>query len=422
LTAHADPGICWRVPRPRSELVVVVSAAATFGALMASYSAFKPVRDTLVLDGDPDRIPWLFTATFVAMLVLSPIWGALVKKGPRRVVPISFHVFALCAFGFAIANRAQWAPIAVGRVFYVWASVFNLFVVSVFWSLLSDLLGAATAKRLYGPIAAGGTIGTVVGPVLTKALVAHVGDAGILAMSGVLLEVAVVGVTLLRRSAVAEGEGDPPVAGKAFDGLIDVVRSPYLRSIVGYVLCTSFAATFIYLAQSHIVHDLLKDRVARTDYFATVDIYVAVATLVVQVVLAGPLIGWFGPGVVLCVLPIVQVTGLISIVAAPSLALLMVVLVVGKTATHGLTRPSRELLFTVISREDKYRAKNAIDTVGYRLGDFTGAWLGEGLAAAASGALVGGVAVLGVAWIALATLLGAGFRRRVGAQSTKDST
>jgi AAA family ATP:ADP antiporter len=405
------------VPRPRSELVVVVSAAATFGALMASYSAFKPVRDTLVLDGDPDRIPWLFTATFLAMLVLSPIWGALVKRGPRRVVPISFHVFALCAFGFAILNRAEWEPIVVGRVFYVWASVFNLFVVSVFWSLLSDLLGAGTAKRLYGPIAAGGTIGTVVGPVLTKALVAHVGDAGILAMSGVLLEVAVVGVTLLRRSAVAEGEGDAPVAGGAFDGLIDVVRSPYLRSIVGYVLCTSFAATFIYLAQSHIVHDLLKDRVARTDYFATVDIYVAVATLVVQVVLAGPLIGWFGPGVVLCVLPIVQVTGLISIVGAPSLSLLMVVLVVGKTATHGLTRPSRELLFTVISREDKYRAKNAIDTVGYRLGDFTGAWLGEGLAAAASGALVGGVAVLGVAWIALATVLGAGFRKRVAKEA-----
>lgn len=403
----------------------MVSAAATFGALMASYSAFKPVRDTLVLDGDPDRIPWLFTATFVAMLVLSPIWGALVKKGPRRVVPISFHVFALCAFGFAIANRAQWAPIAVGRVFYVWASVFNLFVVSVFWSLLSDLLGAATAKRLYGPIAAGGTIGTVVGPVLTKALVAHVGDAGILALSGMLLEVAVVGVTLLRRSAVAadaEIAGDPPVAGKAFDGLIDVVRSPYLRSIVGYVLCTSFAATFIYLAQSHIVHDLLKDRVARTDYFATVDIYVAIATLVVQVVIAGPLIGWFGPGVVLCVLPIVQVTGLISIVAAPSLALLMVVLVVGKTATHGLTRPSRELLFTVISREDKYRAKNAIDTVGYRLGDFSGAWLGEGLAAAASAALVGGVAVLGVVWIGLATLLGAGFRRRVEPTSAKEPT
>jgi len=404
------------VARARSELVVVVSAAATFGALMASYSAFKPVRDTLVLDGDPDRIPWLFTATFVAMLVLSPIWGALVKRGPRHVVPISFHVFAVCAFGFAFANHAGWAPVVVGRVFYVWASVFNLFVVSVFWSLLSDLLGANTAKRLYGPIAAGGTIGTVVGPVLTKALVAHVGDAGILAMSGLLLEVAVVGVALLRRSALAvssEGEGDPPVEGGAFDGLIEVVKSPYLRSIVAYVLCTSFAATFIYLAQSHIVHDLLKDRAARTDYFATVDIYVSIATLVVQLLLAGPLISWVGPGVVLCVLPLVQVAGLIGLVTMPSLALLMVVLVVGKTATHGLTRPSRELLFTVISREDKYRAKNAIDTVGYRLGDFSGAWLGEGLAAAASGALVGGVAVLGVAWIALATLLGRGFRRKL---------
>jgi AAA family ATP:ADP antiporter len=130
-------------------------------------------------------------------------------------------------------------------------------------------------------------------------------------------------------------------------------------------------------------------------------------------VLAGPLIGWIGPGLVLCVLPLVQVTGLTTLVAVPSLAALSVVLVVGRTATHGLTRPARELLFTVISREDKYRAKNVIDTVGYRLGDFGASWLGKGLAAAAGGALVAGVAVLGVGWIVLATLLGAGFRRRI---------
>jgi AAA family ATP:ADP antiporter len=404
------------VARTRTELVVVVSAAATFGALMTSYAAFKPVRDSLILDGDPDRIPWLFTATFIAMLIVSPIWGALVKRGPRHVVPIAFHVFALCCLGFAAANHAGWSPVQVGRVFYVWAAVFNLFVVSVFWSLLADLIGAGRARTLYGPIAAGGTVGTLVGPLLTKILLPHIDVAGILVMSAACLEIAVIGVVTVRRAAATlsiEDVDDPPVAGGAFDGLVHVVRSPYLRSIVGYVLCTSFAATFIYLAQSHIAHDLLANRDARTDYFATVEIYVAVATLVAQLAVAAPLISRFGPGAVLRILPVVQVAGLCVLVASPSLAALMVVLVVGKTATHGLTRPARELLFTVISREDKYRAKNAIDTVAYRLGDVTASWFGQGLAAAASGALVGGVAVLGVGWLALATILGAGFRRRV---------
>ncbi|MEO8553581.1 MAG: MFS transporter [Kofleriaceae bacterium] len=401
--------------RSRTELAIVVSSAATFGALLASYSVFKPVRDSLILDGDPDQIPWLFTGTLIATLVLSPIWGALVKRGPRHVVPFAFHVFAVCAFGFAIAVGSGWSPVDVGHMFYLWASVFNLFVVSVFWSLLADLLGPGTARKLYGPIAAGGTVGTIVGPLLTKGLVDRIGVAGVLVVSGLLLEVAVIGVMFVRRTARAisiEDAGDPPVAGGAFDGLAQVVRSPYLRSIVGYVLCTSCAATFIYLAQSHIAHDLLHGRDARIEYFATIELYVAIVTLALQLLVATPLIGLVGPGVVLCILPIVQVTGLVTLVSVPTLAALTVVLVIGKASTHGLTRPARELLFTVISREDKYRAKNAIDTVGYRFGDFSASWLGKGLAAAAGGALVTGVAVLGAGWVALALVLGVGFRAR----------
>jgi len=393
---------------------VVVSAAATFGALLASYSAFKPVRDALILDGDPDQIPWLFSATFVAILAIAPLWGALVKRGPRHVVPIAYHVFALCAFAFAAVIRANVSPVTVGRVFYVWSAVFSLFVVSVFWSLLADLLGPSSARRLYGPIAAGGTIGTIVGPALAKGLVGTIGVAGIVAVSGILLELAVIGVAFVKRTAVVDDAPvDPPVEGSALDGIRHVLGVPYLRTIVGYVLCTSCAATFIYLAQAHIVHDLLSDRTARLDYIATIELYVNIATLIVQLAIAGPLIGRFGPGLVLCVLPIVQVTGLTVLVGVPSLATLTVVLVVGRSATHGLTRPARELLFTVISREDKYRAKNVIDTVGYRLGDFGASWLGKGLAAAAGGALVAGVAVLGVGWIVLATLLGVGFRQRI---------
>jgi AAA family ATP:ADP antiporter len=397
--------------------------AATFAALLASYTAFRPVRDTLVLDGDPDKIPWLFLATFVAISVVSPIWSALLANRSRRsFVPLAFHVFAACAIGFSLIERAEPASVLVGRVFYVWSAVFNLFVVSVFWSLLADLLGPRIARQLYGPIAAGGTVGTFVGPLLTKLLVGTIGVAGVLLMSALLLELAVIGVHGVRRVAVGldrdtgsapDDEPDASAGGGAFTGIAHVAKSPYLSAIVGYVLCTAFAATFMYLAQQRIVHDALADRVARTDYFATLDLWTAGGTFVLQTLIARPALGALGPGVVLAVLPLAQLAGISVLAAAPSLTALAFAQVISRSATHGLTRPARELLFTVVSRDDKYRAKNAIDTIGYRFGDVAAGWLNTGLIAlGGSIALVGAAVPLVAIWLVLAAILGAGFRRR----------
>ena len=409
--------------RTSSKVSVAGWAAATFAALLASYSAFRPVRDALILDGDPDQLPWLFLVTFVAISVASPAWSALLaRRAPRRFVPWAFHAFALCAIGFALVVRAELSPITVGRVFYVWSAVFNLFVISVFWSLLADLFGTDTARQLYGPIAAGGTIGGIVGPFLTSQLVGRIGVAGVLVMSAVLLELAVLGVIRVRRIAAqlasalaAPIEPDQPPGGGALTGIAHVARSRYLSGIVGYVLCTAFAATFMYLAQSRLVHDALTDRVARTSYFATIDTWTAVVTLALQTGVAGPAIRRFGPGVVLAVLPIAQLVGISVLSLAPSLAALAILQVIGKSATHGLTRPARELLFTVVSRDEKYRAKHAIDTIGYRLGDFASSWLYKGLLAIGAGTsvLVGAAIPLAAIWLALATTLGVGFRRRV---------
>lgn len=408
--------------RAQSETAVAVWGGVTFGLLLASYSAFRPVRDSLITGGNPDQLPWLFTLTFVAVSVVSPVWGAAVAKSPRRVVPLAFHAFALCLAAFFAVTRANVAPVTVGRVFYVWSAVFNLFVVSVFWSLLADLLGPGIARTLYGPIAAGGTVGTFVGPLLTKTLLGTIGTAGVLMMSAVLLELAVLGVAQVRRAArgleTAGEQQDPPVEGGALDGLKHVVRSPYLASIVGYVLCTACAATFVYLAQARIVHDTLPDRAARTDFFATIDLVVAAVTFGVQLVAAGPLIRWLGPGIVLCVLPLVQGIGIAVLAGAPSLTVLAIIMVAGKSATHGLTRPARELLFTVIPRADKYRAKNVIDTMVYRLGDFGSSWLNQGLEAAGAGVLAIAALPLSAAWLALAIVLGVGFRRRATQEVT----
>lgn len=409
--------------RRRPELAIVGWSATTFGALLASFTAFRPVRDALVLDGSPDDIPWLFTGTFVAAMIASPLWSRLLTNRPkRRVVPIAFHVFAACALVFAWLVSAAIAPVAVGRVFYIWSSVFNLFVVSVFWSLLADLLGPSTARRLYGPIAAGGTIGALVGPLLTKLLVTTIDVPGVLVMSALLLELAVFGTWRVKLAGEASDRPpedrapeDTPAHSGLLTGASRVMRSPYLIAIVGYVLCTATAATFLYLEQATIVKQGFADRVARTDFFATLDLWIAAATLVVQTVVAGRLLGWFGPGLVLCLLPLSQGIGISLLAIAPSITVLAIVQIVSRTLTHGVTRPARELLFTVVDREDKYHAKNMIDLVGYRFGDFGSAWLHKGLVAlgAGSAALAVAAVPLVAIWIGLAVALGVGFRRRV---------
>ena len=401
-------------------------SAAAFGLVLASYAAFRPVRDAIILDGDPDQIPWLFTATFVAVSVASPVWSALVgrRAARRALVGGAFHLFAACEVVFFALVRAGVAPVVVGRAFYVWSAVFNLFVVSVFWSLCADLLGPGAARRLYGPIAAGGTIGTLVGPALTRVLVGSIGVAGVLLMSAVLLEGAAITVVGMRRAAVGFARDDQPEPvrekGGAFAGVAHIARSPYLGAIVGYVLCTACAATFMYLAQAHIAHDELFDRNARTEFFADIDLWVAAVTFVLQSLVAGPLLGRLGPGLVLTALPIAQAIGISWLVAAPSLGALAMAQIASRSATHGLTRPARELLFTVVSKDDKYRAKNAIDTIAYRLGDFGSSWLYRGLTAVGAGgiAVAGATAPLVAIWLALALAMGAGFRRRANGANT----
>jgi AAA family ATP:ADP antiporter len=413
--------------RSRTELVVAGWGAVTFGALLASYSAFRPVRDALILGGNPDQIPWVFAGTFIVISVVSPAWSALLARwSRRRVVPLAYHVFAACAVGFSIVKFAGFAPITVGHVFYIWSAVFNLFIVSVFWSLLADLLTPGMARRLYGLVAAGGTIGTLIGPGLTRLLAGTIGVAGVLLMSAVLLEVAVLGIRGTRRAAERlerdpayqpEGESDAPAGGGAFTGIAHAARSPYLSTIVGYVLCTAFAATFVYLRQAVIVKVAIHGEIARTDYFATIDVWVAVVTLGLQTLVARPALQRFGPGVVLTVLPLAQLVGIAVLVGAPSLTALAIVLVIGRSATHGLTRPGRELLFTVVSRDDKYRAKNAIDLIAYRFGDVAAGWLNTALIAVGGGvALVAAAVPLVAIWLGFAVMLGLGFGRRTTAE------
>jgi AAA family ATP:ADP antiporter len=286
----------------------------------------------------------------------------------------------------------------------------------VFWGLLADLLGPATAKRLYGPIAAGGTIGAIVGPALTRLFVDDIGIDGVLVMSAVLLEVAVIGVNRVRHHGEKlTREPDEPTPGGALRGFENVMRSPYLLAIVGYVLLTATAATFVYIEQAAIVRVQLPNRVDATELYASMELWTQAGTFVVQSLLATPLLAFVGPGVVMMLLPLAQGIGISSLVAAPTIRTLAPVYVATRVITHGLTRPARELLFTVVSRDDKYQAKHAIDTFGYRLGDFSSAWLNQGLKALGLGgvALIGVMLPLSVIWAGIAVALGVGYKRRL---------
>lgn len=372
----------------------------------------RPVRDALVLEGNPDRIPWLFSASFLIFIVIAPIWGAAVRKSPRRVVPASFHVFAIGSLAFALLVKFRVGTSVTPYAFYIWAAVYNQFIVSVFWSLLADLVGPDTARTLYGPISSGGTIGAFCGPLLTKFLLAHIGFSGVMLLPVVFLELAVVGSWQIKR--IARGlevtHEDTPLEENAVAGLVRTAKSPYLRSLALFTLFTAIAATFVYYAQANLVKVELPDRNTRTDYFATLDLWQQSATFVVQLVLAPLLLRRFGPGPVLCLLPLLQLAGLIGYWLAPSIAMIAALHISSRTVALGLTRPARELCFTVVSRDDKYRAKNVIDTLMYRAGDFVSSWVFLALGLGAG--LISLTVPMAIVWVAIAVWLGLDFRRR----------
>ena len=404
------------------EIRIAAWGAVTFGALIASHSVFRPVREALISE-DADNIPWLFLGTFLSLTILSPLWSRAIDwKGRRTMVPLAFHVFAASALVFAVAFALELDAIALGRVFYIWHAIFNMFVVSVFWSLLADLLNHETARRLFGPIAAGGTVGAFAGPAVVKLFVDDIGGEGVLVISAGLLELAVIGVAQIRIAGEHLVHEAPRREVGAFAGIGQVARSPYLRMLAGYVVCTATLATFLYFEQAHLARAEIPNRTERTEYFAEIDLWTSAGTFVLQTFVAARLIKWFGPGPVLAILPLAQSIGLSAVILAPSLTVLVVVQASGRAITHGLTRPARELLFTVLDPDAKYRAKNAIDTIGYRFGDVAAAWVRTGLVAlAGTTSLVFATAPVALIWIVLAVALGREFGSLTGRRDSSRS-
>lgn len=363
------------------ERPAVAWAFLYFFAILCGYYILRPLRDEMGIVGGVKNLPWLFTATFVVMLLAVPFYSAVVARFPRRtIIPVVYRFCALNLLGFLVLDRAHVSEVWVARVFFVWVSVFNLFVVSIFWSFLADTFRQDQGKRLFGAIAAGGSLGAIAGPAIAAVLVKPLGRPGLFVASALLLEAAVFCVKRLIAWAGVHHAGgfgtapDRPVGGGVFAGFRLALSSPYLLAIVGMMLAYTITSTVIYADQARIVEATVHDSAARTALFARIDLWVNVVALVLQSVVTGWVLTVLGLGAALLALPLLTAGGFVGLAMAPGLATLVVVQIARRGLQYGLERPSREVLFTVVSPEEKYKAKAFIDTVVFRGGDAASIW------------------------------------------------
>jgi len=382
--------------------------------VLGGYYVIRPIRDEIGADRGVENLPWMYTGTLVTMLVANALFSAIVARmSRRRFIPIAYRFFManLVIFYVLMHTLTPAQNVWVGRAFYVWVSVFNLFVVTLFWAFMTDVFNSEQAKRLFAFISVGGSIGAIVGPIITVTLVHKLGAANLILVTAAMLEAApwcvkffptefardperqprnpVEATSKLApphpstalRSARDDRTAEQPIGGGILAGITHVIRSPYLLGICGFVLLYTVTTTFSYFQQTEITGHQFQDRNARTAFFAQLDLVVNTLTLVLQLFITGHLMKRLGVGITLVTMPLLSMVGFLALGFAPTLGLLAVFQVARRATNFGFTRPAREVLFTVLRREDKYKAKSLIDTFVYRTGDQIGAWSYSGLRA-----------------------------------------
>ncbi len=374
-----------------------------FFSVLSAYYVIRPIRDEMGVAGGVNNLPWLFTGSLVGMMLVNPPFAALVARLPRsKFVAVTYRFFMANLVLFFVLFKTASRPEAIwlGRIFYIWTAVFNLFVVSVFWAFMADVFSRNQGKRLFGFISAGGTLGGIAGSSLTTFLVAHLGTSDLLWISIVLLEVAVMSVRHLSRLSdalrVKRGmeQQERVIGGGVLSGISHALKSPYLLNISAYMLLFTILSTFLYFEQASIVEHTIISRAARTAFFGKVDLLVNVMTLGVQIFLTGRTMKALGVALTLTILPALSIAGFLTLGLMPTIVVVVCFMALRRSGNYAIARPAREVLFTVLAREDRYKAKSFIDTFIYRAGDQIGAW---------SWALMGffGLGMTGVAFMAV---------------------
>jgi AAA family ATP:ADP antiporter len=407
-----------------NEVRALLWSFAYFFSVLCAYYILRPMRDEMGIIGGVRNLPWLFTATFVTLLAAIPFYGFVVSRLPRRIfIPVVYRFFIANILIFWGLLQFDFDKELTARIFFVWISVFNLFVVSVFWSFMADMFRNEQGKRLFGFIAAGGSAGVLLGPSLTIVLAKPLGAVNLLLISALILEIAVFCTRRIERETIiqdrdtvqtiddASGEA---IGGGTMAGLLLVLRSPYLAGIALWVMLLSLAGTFLYFEQQHIVAAASDDSTQRLRIFASIDLAVGVLTILIQLSATGRIISRVGVGPAAAILPLVAIIGFSALVVAPMLLTVIIFQACQRTANFAISNPAREIFFTVVDREEKYKAKNVVDTVVFRGGDAASGWAYaamQGLGLQVAGIAMATIPIAAL-WFGLSLWLGRAQSRR----------
>jgi ATP:ADP antiporter, AAA family len=385
------------------EMPALLASFATLFCMFAAYTMLRPVRDTMGITSGVENIPYLFWGTFAAMLLVQPIYGWLTSRFRRTVfLPWVYGFFTANLLAFYVWFSVQEDHTWIARSYYIWVSVFNLFVVAVFWSLMADVFTREQAGRMFGFIAAGASTGGLIGPLISGWLAVPLGTINLLPISAALLALSLVFMTRVINwhrvhGTIVKGvDTDKALGGGIWAAFGQVVRSPYLLGIAMFVFLVTWISTFLYLEQQAYVAKIFTTRDERTRFFSEVDFWVQCLSLISQLFIFGRLFKWVGLRVMLVSIPLLMTFGYALFAIVPVFSVLVVVLAVRRIGEYAITRPCRDSLFTVVTREEKYKAKSLIDTFVYRGGD--------ALSASVYKALTGGMGLgpSGVGWFGAA--------------------
>jgi AAA family ATP:ADP antiporter len=371
----------------REEVIPLAWAFAYFFCLLCGYSILRPVRDEMAIEGGLKNLPWMMTGTFLTMLAATPLFGWLSARCSRYRLLVTVYTFFIAnLLVFYGLMTSHLYPEWVARGFFIWLSVFNLFVVSVFWSFMDDLFTPEQGARLFGIIAAGGSSGALLGPLITTGLTFVFPIPVLMLASTVFLVLCLGCISRLerwgeQRSVHHQPHPGDPLRGSFLAGVRLTFDSPYLLGICGYLMVLTMTATFLYLEQTRLVSEYLDQPEARTRLFSSLDFATNLLTWGTQLFITNRVIGRFGLVAGLLFLPAISVVGFLGIALWPTLAVYVVFSVLRRVGEYALSKPSREVLFTVLTREEKYKAKNFIDTAISRGGDASTAWLVTGVKA-----------------------------------------
>ncbi len=411
----------------RHEFVAVAWSFLYFFCVLSSYYIIRPVREEMAVGGGPNTIPYLFIGTFIAMILATTVFGWVASRFPRRVFLPWVYLFFISNilifwFVFSQARDSGDDYVWLGRVFFVWLSVFNLFVVSVFWSFMADIYTREQGRRLFGFITSGGSIGALLGGVITSALVTNIGFQELFAISAALLLFAVLCIGRLKDWVSHEHDdeieatvgGSKPLGGNPFAGITHLFSSKYFLGIAFMSLVASLLGTALYMFRAELIESAILDPDVRIQFFSNMNIAANALALLAQMFLVKQVVVHFGIGRSLVLFPLASIIGFGILALEPTLIGVAVLDVVRRGLGFGFAKPSTDMLYSVVTPEEKYKTKNAIETAVYRGGDVVGTWTIKMLSVVGMGMAAISAVMLPIAAISasVALWLGREYKRR----------